>query len=113
MTHGRAWRRLGRLTDARRGLTSSAWLAAQRLGWGEDPHTTVTFRAVVDAVVPETPELAEEPGPDHVPGGLAVGLGEFVVGYVDGGFRLGLPYAGPQGNVPMADAVAHVLDVAA
>ncbi|MEF8841937.1 MAG: hypothetical protein V5A62_09980 [Haloarculaceae archaeon] len=116
MTDSRQWARVGRWTDAlRRGLTSLVWLVAERLGldWGEDPHTVVTFRAIVDAVVPETPELRDELGPEHGPGGLAVGLDEFVITYVDDGFQLGLPYVGPQGNVPMADAVAHVLDVAA
>ena len=110
------WERVDRWIDAsRRGLTSLAWLIAERLGldWGEDPHTSVTFRAVVDAVIPETRELGEELGSEHVPGGLAVGLDEFVITYVDDGFQLGLPYVGPQGNIPMADAVAHVLDVAA
>ena len=116
MANGRSWGRIGRWTDAlKRGLTSLAWLVAERLelGWGEDPHTSVTFRAVVDAVVPETPELGDELGPEHVPGGLAIDLDEFVITYVDDGFQLGLPYVGPQGNIPMADAVAHVLDVAA
>jgi hypothetical protein len=116
MTDGRPWGRIGRWIDAlRRGLTSLAWLLAERLGldWGEDPHTSVTFRAVVDAVVPETPELDDDLGPEHVPGGLSIGLDEFVITYVDDGFQLGLPYVGPQGNIPMADAVAHVLDVAA
>lgn len=77
MTGGRAWRRAGRWIDAaRRGAESLAWLVAERLGldWGEDPHTSVTFRAIVDAVVPETPELADELGSGHVLGGLSIGL---------------------------------------
>jgi hypothetical protein len=88
---------------------------AERLGldWGEDPHTSVTFRAIVDAVVPETPELADELGSGHVLGGLSIGLDEFVITYVDDGFQLGLPHLGPQGNIPLADGVAHVLDAAA
>ena len=116
MADGRAWGRIGRWIDAaRRGLESLAWLVADRLdlGWGEDPHTTVTFRAVVDAVVPETPELADELGSEHIPGGLSVGLDEFVITYVDDGFQLGLPHLGPQGNLLLADTVAHVLDTAA
>ena len=44
-----------------------------------DPHTTETFRAVVDAIVPETPELAEEIGDEHRPGGLEVELEEFLL----------------------------------
>lgn len=44
-----------------------------------DPHTTETFRAVADAVVPETPELAEEIGSEHRPGGLEVELEQFLL----------------------------------
>ncbi|MDX1748423.1 MAG: hypothetical protein R3324_21010, partial [Halobacteriales archaeon] len=65
MANGRPWGRIGRWIDAlKRGLTSLVWLVADvlNLGWGEDPHTTVTFRAIVDAVLPETPELADELG---------------------------------------------------
>ena len=116
MADGRAWDRVGRWIDAaRRGLESLAWLAADRLdlGWGEDPHTSVTFRAIVDAVVPETPELADELGAEHVPGGLSIDLDEFVITYVDGGFQLGPPHFGSRGDLPLADGVAHVLDAAA
>lgn len=44
-----------------------------------DPHTRDTYRAIVDAVLPETPELAEELGPEHGPGGLAVELEKFII----------------------------------
>lgn len=44
-----------------------------------DAYTRDTYRAIVDAIVPETPALGDELGPDHVPGGLEVGLEEFVV----------------------------------
>jgi hypothetical protein len=87
------------------------------LGLGPDPdtdaHTRVTFRAVADAVVPRTPELADEPGPEHVPGGMDVGLGDFLVVYVNDLFQLGLPGLGPRGNIPLAGPVANVLDAAA
>jgi hypothetical protein len=103
------------LTAAWRSLTSVLGLLLEFLGIGPDvdPHTTVTFRAVVDAVVPETPVLAEDLGPEHVPGGLAIGLDGFAVTYVDDGFQLGLPHLGPRGNIPIADPIAHVLDLAA
>jgi hypothetical protein len=78
-----------------------------------DPHTAVTFRAIADAVVPETPELETELGPEHVPGGLAIGLDDFHVTYVDDGFQLGLPHVGFVGNAPLAAPVARVLDLAA
>lgn len=44
-----------------------------------DPHTTMTFQAVADAVVPETPELAEEIGDEHRPGGLEVELEKYLL----------------------------------
>jgi hypothetical protein len=98
-----------------RSLTSVAGLLLEFVGIGPDvdPHTRVTFRAIADAVVPETPALAAELGPEHGPGGLAVDLDEFTITYVDDGFQLGLPHLGPQGNIPIADPIAHVLDSAA
>ena len=111
-----AWRRLGPWIDAlRRGIASLLELVVEVIR-GEpdvDVHTLVTFRAVVDAVVPETPALGEDLGPEHVPGGLAIDLDGFVVTYVDDGFQLGFPHVGPHGNIPLADPIAHVLDAAA
>lgn len=78
-----------------------------------DVRTKVTFRAVTDAVLPATPELADELGPEHVPGGLDIDLDDFLVTYVDNVFQFGLPYFGPQGNLPLASPVAHILDAAA
>jgi|GEM_PF-1330793 len=44
-----------------------------------DPHTRDTYRAIVDAIVPRTPELEEELGGEHVPGGLDVELEKFLI----------------------------------
>ena len=44
-----------------------------------DPHTVDTYRAIVDAIVPRTPQLESELGPEHVPGGLDVGLEKFLI----------------------------------
>lgn len=44
-----------------------------------DPHTRDTYRAVVDAIVPETPQLEHELGSEHVPGGLEVELEKFLI----------------------------------
>ena len=44
-----------------------------------DPHTRDTYRAIVDAIVPRTPELEDELGPEHVPGGLDVELEKFLI----------------------------------
>jgi len=44
-----------------------------------DPHTRETYRSIVDAIVPRTPELEDELGPEHVPGGLSVELEKFLI----------------------------------
>jgi hypothetical protein len=44
-----------------------------------DPHTRDTYRAIVDAIVPRTPQLEAELGPEHVPGGLDVELEKFLI----------------------------------
>ena len=78
-----------------------------------DFHVAVTARAVVDAVVPETPELGDELGTVAVPGGLAIELETFLVTFVDGLFQFGFPHVGTRGNLPLAVPMAEVLDVAA
>jgi len=71
-----------------------------------------TFAALVDALIPETPEL-EERGPEHVPGGLAVGLEEAVIERVNN-FVETHGVASLAGDaVPLAPAVAALLDTAA
>ncbi len=102
---GTVWRRLRSVLDGTDDTNGS------RLA--NDPHTAVTFRAVADAVIPETPNLGEELGAEHVPGGLANGLDEFHASYIDDGFQLGLPHVGFVGNAPLAEPVADVLDLAA
>ncbi|QCC47598.1 hypothetical protein DV707_07965 [Halobellus limi] len=98
-----------------RAVTSLLEVALETIGFGSDVdlHTRVTFRAVTDAVLPETPALGTELGDEHVPGGLAIALDEFVITYVDDGFQLGLPHIGPHGNIRLADPIAHALDFAA
>lgn len=52
-----------------------------------DPHTRDTYRSIVDAIIPRTPELADEVneltgepfGEEHVAGGLAVDLEQFII----------------------------------
>jgi hypothetical protein len=78
-----------------------------------DLHTVLTFRAVADAVVPRTPDLADELGAEHLSGGADVGLGDCLVGYVNGLFQFGLPGVGARGNLPLAAPVAGTLDAAA
>ncbi len=78
-----------------------------------DPHTRLTYAAVVDAVVPRTPALATELGAEHVPGGLAVGLDAYLVTYVNDLFS-GLTRLGDRtGDLRLAEPVALVLEAAA
>lgn len=42
-------------------------------------HATRVLRALVAAIVPETPELAADRGPEHRPGGTAAGVHEHLV----------------------------------
>jgi len=77
------------------------------------PNTRATYRAVVDSVVPRTPELESELGPEHVPGGLSVGLDEYLVTFINNLFSFGVRGAGDVGNLRLAEAVALVLDVGA
>lgn len=71
-----------------------------------------TFAAFVDAIVPETPDLA---GEEHVPGGLAVDLDELLTEAFDGleeadeGLLTLLGYE----TVPLAPIVSVLLDVGA
>jgi hypothetical protein len=73
-----------------------------------------TLAALVDAVVPETPELAEL-GEEHVPGGLEAGLDELLHERVnqlqeaDGGIWGALGYD----TVPLGPLVAALLEFAA
>ena len=60
----------------------SAEVAAQAAE-ATDPTTRATFEAIVDAVIPETPEVAAELGPEHEPGGLAVGLDAYLIEFVN------------------------------
>jgi len=57
--------------------------AAAQAAEATDPTTRATYRAVVDAVIPETPEVAEDLGEEHEPGGLEVGLDAYLVEFVN------------------------------
>lgn len=68
------------------GIASLAGLPAVTARAGDGPtaletdtHTRDTFRSIVDAIVPETPGLADELGSEHEPGGLDVDLEEFLI----------------------------------
>lgn len=77
-------------------------------------YTRGTFAALVDAVVPETPELADR-GEQQVPGGLDAGLVDLLVEEVNG---LQPVHGGPLAaagyeTTPLAPVVAALLDAAA
>ncbi|WP_330630806.1 hypothetical protein [Halocatena halophila] len=78
-----------------------------------DPHTRVTFRAVVDAVVPRTPSLEDSLGEEHVPGGLSVNIDDFLLTFTNSFVSFGLPKLGGLGNLRLAEIVAAVLDLGA
>lgn len=44
-----------------------------------DPHTRDVFRAIVDAIVPRTPQLADELGDHHEPGALDAEIERFLI----------------------------------
>lgn len=74
-----------------------------------------TLAALVDAIIPETPELAAERGDEHGPGGLEAGLDEALVDEVD---RLQEVHGGPLAalgyeTTPLSPVVAALLDIAA
>ncbi|MEF8808601.1 hypothetical protein [Natronomonas sp.] len=75
-------------------------------------YTRGTFAALVDAVVPETPELADR-GEEHVPGGLAVDLEVAVVDRVNNFLETHGAAAAVSDAVPLAPIVATLLDIAA
>lgn len=75
-------------------------------------YTHGTFAALVDAIVPETPELADR-GEEHVPGGLAVDLDELIVDRVNNFMETQGAAEALGDTVPLAPAVATLLDVAA
>ena len=64
--------------------TASAAETAKRT----DPTTRATFRAIVDAVVPETPALAAELGSEHESGGLEVGLEDYLLAVTNSIFSM-------------------------
>ena len=75
-------------------------------------HTRGTFAALVDALIPETPEL-EARGEVHVPGGLQAGLVDAVVARVNNFLETRGLASQVTDAVPLAPAVATLLDVAA
>lgn len=66
-------------------------------------HTKVTFEALVDAIIPYTPELASKLNPRQVPGGLIFHTDELKIWSLNHLLT----------NVPLADSTANMLNIAA
>lgn len=75
-------------------------------------YTRGTFAALVDALIPETPDMADR-GDEHVPGGLDVGLEEAVIERVNNFVETQGAASLAGDTVPLAPVVAALLDAAA
>lgn len=73
------------------------------------PHTVTTFAAIVDMVVPRTPELAEP----HDKGGLDVDAHKTLLTYANTLFQAGVRGGGNVENGRLAEPIAEILDWAA
>lgn len=78
-----------------------------------DPHTQLTYAAVVDAVIPRTPEVGADLGDEHVPGGLEIGLDAYLVEYVNTLFSGLTPVGDRTGDLRLAEPMATLLEEAA
>lgn len=78
-----------------------------------DPHTQETVTALVEAIIPETPELAEERGEAYRPGAVTVGLDEFFVTFLNELVAVGVPGFGHVDNARLSEGLAAALDAAA
>jgi hypothetical protein len=76
------------------------------------PHTDGTYRALVDLVLPPTPELADELGEEHEPGGAAVGLTPLVISFLDAQVTVPTPTQFEE-SAPLSTTLAGILDEAA
>ncbi len=75
-------------------------------------YTRGTFTALVDALIPETPDLASR-GEVHVPGGIEAGLVDAVIGRVNNFLETRGIASQVTEAVPLAPAVALLLNIAA
>ncbi len=76
-----------------------------------DHHIKATFQALVDAIIPATPELSPKQGPEYAATGMDLNIDEYVIWCLDHGLAV-------QGvinmiNVPLSSPTAELLDVAA
>ena len=76
-----------------------------------DPHTKATFAALVDAIIPSTPELTAQYGPNMTVGGVNLGIDEFVIWELD--HSLSIQMYLDLTSVPLSTPIASMLDVVA
>lgn len=73
-------------------------------------HTIATFQALVDAIIPHTPELAAIYGQNMVPGGIQGGVEQFLIWQFDHAVKLS--FGLDLHPVLLSEAIARMLDSA-
>jgi len=94
------------------GITAGSRIDLETPDRETTPYTDGTYRALVDLVLPPTPELAAELGEEHEPGGAAVGLTPFVISFLDAQVTIPTPTQFEE-SAPLSTALANILDEAA
>lgn len=75
------------------------------------PHTSVTFKALVDAAIPKTPKLAENHGPIQLFGALDCSIHEYEIWILNHFVSLHIPLL--EVDIHLANSTAKMLDIAA
>lgn len=75
------------------------------------PQTRATFRALVEAVVPNTPELAEQKGPVQSHGALDLHIDDYLIWSLD--HYLSIYMVIKDVNIHLANVIAELLIIAA
>lgn len=95
------------------GVVGGKGVPSAGAGMETDPHTQETFTALLETIIPETPELADELGDVHETGAVTIGLDEFFVTFLNELLATGLPGVGHVDNARLSEGVAAALDAAA
>jgi len=76
-----------------------------------DSHTKVTFKALVDAILPNTPELANKFGEIQFWGALNLHIDEYLIWSLD--HYLALKNGNEVHNIPLSKSTAEILNISA
>lgn len=76
-----------------------------------DPHTKATFQALVDALIPSTPEMAQKYGTDVIAGAVDLEIDEYVIWELD--HSLSIQASLNLKRITLSAPVAVMLDSAA